>query len=194
MGQLLIFGDDAGRTRKIAENYLDVTVPYKAFYRSGSFNMGDSNNFKYYRDWFIVANTFSPYRSDIVVTFEIDYEDVANRVTVSNQVSLFGESEFGDLFISRNINASALFRIGRRGRNIRFRFENGYYVKPPVATFTDLADYPGRTPGIAVLVLDENTYYTYNSDNTWTALDEVDLDQAMRIYEMNGEYEFRGKR
>lgn len=193
-GQQLIFGDDLGRTLTIADNYLDVTIPYKALYRSGMFTMGDSNNFKYYRDFFIVANTFSPYRSDISVTFEIDYEDVANRVSISNQVSLFGESEFGDLFISRNINASSLFRIGRRGRNIRFRFENGYVVMAPVATFADLADYPGRTPGIAVLVIDENTYYTYNSDNTWTALDEVDLDQAMRIYEINGEYEFRGRR
>lgn len=193
-GTELIWGDTSGRTSKKAEDYLDHTVPFKALYRSGSFNMGDSNNFKYYRDFFIVANTFSPYRSDITVTFEIDYEDVANRVSISNQVSLFGESEWGDLFISRNINASSLFRIGRRGRNIRFKFSNGYTVMTPVATYADLADYPGRTPGIVVLVLDENVYYAYNEDNTWSAKDDVDLNQAMRIYEINGEYEFRGKR
>jgi len=190
----LIWGKSNGRTAMFdKENFLDFGVPYQSFFYSKRFDMDDATNFNQFREYFLVAHTFSDYPSDISVVFEIDYSDVADRVIVTNKVSVWGKAEWGDRFITRNINESLPFVIGRRGRTLRFKFSCNYEVDGAVATALDLEHYLGKRDGLLVYVTGEAKYYLY-VNGVWLGLTSIDLNQRMRIYQVNGDYELRGKR
>ena len=190
---VLIWGDDNGRVAMPSEDYLDHGVPFQAFWQSGSFDMDEANSYKQFREFFIVAHTFEDFKSDVYVTFEVDYADVKNAAVIANQISIWGKSKFGDRFITRNINASVPFVIGRRGRNLRFRFTNGFLIEPPVADLNALATYVNPKFDRMVYVTAEEAYYVFLSGD-WVRLELEDLNQPMRVYQINGEYELRGKR
>lgn len=191
---LLTWGNVSGRVCKFGAEYMDFgSVPYQAFFRSKFFDMDDSNSHKQFREFFIVAHTFDEFKSDVFMTFEIDYVDVNSDVVIANQISVWGKSRWGDRFITRNINASIPFQIGRRGRQIRFTMNNGYTPSEPVATRDDLNVYPERKENMLVLVQDEGVYYAFKG-GVWEAKSTEDLNQPMRVYQVNGDYEFRGKR
>ena len=190
----LIWGREDGRTATIDnDNYLDFGVPYECFWYSKHFDMEDANSFKQFREFFVVAHTFNDFNSDINVVFEIDYAEVKDRVVIQNQISVWGKSKWGDRLVNNNINDSTPFIIGRRGRNIRIRISNGYFVHGEVATYADLEYYIGRKEGVLVRVLDEDAYYLYTNGG-WKLMNEDDLNQRMKFYQINGEYELRGKR
>lgn len=190
----LIWGRSDGRTAGFSNDvYLDFNEPYQAYWHSRYFDMNDANSFKQFREFFIVAHTFNDHNSDINILFEIDYADVKDRVIVENQISIWGKSKWGDRWVSRNINASIPFVIGRRGRNIRFKFSNGYFVHGSVPTHSQLEYYQGRNEGILVRVVDEGRFYLYTRGG-WVLMQNDDLNQRMKIYQVNGDYEFRGKR
>lgn len=191
----LIWGNDANKIAKFGDTFLDFgTVPYEASWTSKMFDMNDANSFKQFREFFIVAHTYNDRASDIRLTFEVDYVDVKEEILVKNQISVFGRTKFGERFITRNINASAPFVIGRRGRGIRFTLTNGYTPTPtPVQDYSDLYSIQGIKNGMICMVTSENAYYAYK-DGAWTKKETADLDQRMKIYQVNGEYEFRGKR
>lgn len=190
---VLLWGDANGRICMPSTDYLDHGVPYEAYWVSKNFDMDEANAFKQFREFFIVAYTFPEVASDIRVSFDVDYVDVRSKVSVSNQVSVFGKAKWGDRFIARNINASLPFVVGRRGRQIRFRLMNGYYPSAPVATLDGLNGYPGRKDGIIVYVQSEESYYLYD-EGVWTKIGLADVNQGMRVYQVNGDYELRGKR
>lgn len=189
----LLWGNEAGIITHFTSEGLDYGIPFEAYWTSKMFDMDESNAYKQFREFYIVAHTFNEKNSDIRLTFEIDYVDVKNEVVIQNQISYWGKSRFGERFITRNTNASLPFVIGRRGRGIRFTFRNGYTPSAPVSTRLELDSYLGLQEGMLVMVQDENTYYVYRN-GTWEALEESDLNQAMKIYQVNGEYEYRGKR
>lgn len=190
---VLIWGNIHGQICMPSEDFLDEGKPYEAFWMSRMFDMDDANSFKQFKEFFIVAHTFNDYNSDIRMTFEVDYSEVDGEVVIENQLSIWGKSKWGDRYINRNINASIPFVIGRRGRGIRFIFSNGYFESPPVATKEELEHYTGRKDGTLVMVLDENQYYLFEYGE-WNPLPMERIDQAMRVYQVNGDYEFRGKR
>lgn len=190
----LLWGSKDGRIKMFDKfNFLDVDKPYKSYWYSKRFDMDNANNYKQFREYFLVANTFDDYPSDIDITFEVDYADVSDKFTIVNKKSIWGVSRFGDRFITRNINESVPFVIGRRGRSIRFKLSCGYFVDGEVDTYTDLISYRGRTNNMLVYVVDEDAYYLYY-DRDWTKFELEDLNQRMRIYQINGDYELRGKR
>src|SRR6185312_7255486 len=45
---VLIWGDDKGRTCMPSEDYLDHGEPYRAYWKSGSFDMEDAHSYKYF--------------------------------------------------------------------------------------------------------------------------------------------------
>ena len=107
-----------------------------------------------------------------------------------------GQKQMGDRFINRLINESLPFIIGRRGRNISFKFSNGYFVHGEVEKYEDLEYYIGRSEGVLVRVTDDEEkegYYLY-TEGQWKLMEEDDLNQRMKIYQINGDYEMRGKR
>lgn len=190
----LIWGRQDGRTATFdEEEYLDFGLPYQAFWYSKHFDMDDANSFKQFREFFIVAHTFEKHHSQIQLLFEIDHADVKDKVVISNEISIWGKSKWGDRFINRLINASEPFVIGRRGRTIRFKFTNGYVIHGEVETYDDLEYYIGRKEGIMVKVIDEGVFYLYTK-GSWLIMEEEDLNQRMKIYQVNGDYELRGKR
>ena len=92
----LIWGNDNGRTAMFDdENYMDFGEPYQAFWYSKRFDMDSAVNYKQFREFFIVVHTFPEHNSDINLLFEIDYDDVKNKVIIQNQISVWGKSKWG---------------------------------------------------------------------------------------------------
>ena len=176
-----------------SEDYLDHGEPYRAYWKSGSFDMEDAHSYKYFREFFIVARTQEKFRSDIDILFEIDYSDVNSNIRIKNQISVWGRAKFGDRFINRNINASEPFHIGRRGRNIRFIISNGYNREATLNTVAELNSYLGARVGTMIYVTEDSSFYLREQDD-WRKLEADDLNQSACVYQINGEYEFRGKR
>lgn len=188
----LIWGSDNGRTLCFSDDYLDEGKPFEAFWQSMPFDMDDAHAEKRFKDFFITAYTYDDFKSDIRVQFDVDYVRVDNRAFIENQVSRWGSAVFGDRFIMRNIVMSNPFIVGRRGRTIRFRFTNCYDADGSVETHDDLRTYVGRKDDILVYVEDEDSYYLYY-EREWHKMTDEDLNQPMRLYQISGEYEFRGK-
>ena len=189
-----IWGNSDGKMVHFSpDTYLDFGEPYECHMFSKFFDMDEASNFKSFKEFFVVAHTYEDYNSDLRVFFEIDYDDVRDRVIIANQISLWGKAKWGDRFIKHNINPSLPFVIRRRGRNIRFKFFNGYYRDGEVATYGELEYYEGRIEGTMVYVTDESAFYLY-TDREWVLLETEDLNQRMKIYQINGDYEMRGKR
>ena len=193
LGDKLIWGMKNGYVATFGEDYLDFGTPYQAFWYSKHFDMDDANSYKQFREFFIVAHTFNDYNSNINLLFEVDYADIKDSVSIENQISIWGKSKWGDRLINRNVNPSLPFVIGRRGRTIRFKFTNGYFVHGMVDTAIELESYVGRAEGVLVKVIDENAFYLYTG-GSWTIMEKEDLNQRMKVYQINGDYEMRGKR
>lgn len=190
----ILWGDNDGRICHFYDGYLDFGKPYLSHFYTKNFNMGDANSFKQFKEIFLVARTYNDYNSDIRIRTEIDYSDVKESVTIDNKISIFGEAKFGDRFINRNINDTYPIIVGRRGRNIRFKISNRFYVHGEVDLIADLEYYIGRIEGVVVYVLEDQNYYRYNSERNWDLLTSADLEQKMKIYQINGIYEMRGRR
>lgn len=188
----LIWGKSDGFTAKFSEDYFDFNQPFEAFWQSRFFDMNEANAYKQFREFFLVAHTYESFVSDIDVTFEVDYVDVNSLSTISNQISVFGRAKWGDRFINRNIVASLPFIIGRRGRSIRFKFSNGHCIRDVVADLIELGAYQ-KKENTLVYVSSESCYYLFK-DMQWEKKELADLNQTMKIYQVNGDYELRGKR
>ena len=154
----LIWGNKDGRTIKIADDYLDFTYPYQAYWYSKYFDMDEPITFKQFREFFLVAHTFENYKSDINVIFEIDYSDVSEDFVISNQMSIWGKAIWGDRFINRNIVASLPLVLGMRGRNLRFKFSNGYYIREEVETVDDLTTLLAKSEGLLIKVIADGDF------------------------------------
>lgn len=190
----LIWGTDCGRLGSFSEDvFLDYGAPYESYWHSKWFDMGEPSVYKQFKEFFVVAHTFNDHDSDIRIKFEVDYDDVKGIIEIANEMSIWGKSKWGDRYINRNINASFPTVIGRRGRNIKIKIHNCYYSNGDVETYDDLQYYIGRGEGVVVKVIDENAYYLYNNGN-WEELKHDKMNQQMKLYEINGDYEFRGKR
>ena len=116
-----------------------------------------------------------------------------DRVVIQNQLARWGYSKYGDRFINREINESVPFSIGRRGRSIRFKITNNYDLDGTVDSYADLENYPRKREGLLVKVKDEDLYYLYRN-RTWTPIESEQLNQRMKIFQINGDFEMRGKR
>lgn len=189
----LTWGNQDGYYMKHSEDYMDDGVPFTAFWKSSWFDMDDANSVKFFREFYLVAHTFEEVDSDIRVTFEIDYIDVKDEVMLKNQISVWGKAKFGDKFITRRINESIPFVIGRHGRSIRFTFTNGYILGAPVNSRSELDAYESKRESTIVLIKNESLYVRY-TNGKWEDVDFAWINQGMKIYQMNGDYEYRGKR
>lgn len=192
-GNELIWGDDKGRVSKHSDDYLDNKLPYVAHWKSMWFDMDDANAFKWFKEFYVVAHTYPNVASDIKLTFEIDYVDVKEAVVIKNEVATWGRAKFGDRFITRDINQSLPFVIGRRGRAIRFIFTNGFSKAVMVEDRVGLDAIDNKVEDFVAYIKAEDVYVVYKS-GTWASSSLIDLNQGMKIYEVNGDYEYRGKR
>jgi hypothetical protein len=189
----LIWGRRDGSLAEFSEDYLDNGRPIYATWSSNNFDFGSATRYKQFREFFLVAHAYDDNDSDIRVTFEIDYSDVRNATTVENKISYWGIAKFGDRFINRNINASVPFVIGRRARYMRIKISNGYEFNTVVPTEIDLLDISRKYNYMGAIVEETGVHYYYE-DGTWTPLSTDEINQPMRVYKVNGDYEMKGKR
>lgn len=75
---------------------------------------------------------------------------------------------------------------------MRYRLANGYAPSGEVATYDDLLSITPPVRNGAYYVTDEASWYTW--DGEWRKLELEDYDQPMKILQVNGDYELRGKR
>ena len=192
--QELIWGDTDGHTCKFSQGYLDKGVPFMAEWISKNFDMGNPSSFKHFREFFIVAHVFEEFHSDIRMEIHVDYENVTGDIVIQNQMSRWGISEWGDRFITRNINTSFPIMIGRRGRYIRFIFRNAWHVHEQVWSSADLDNVTEKSHNETLVYTGiDDKYHIWTRDG-WIELEDIDYNQPMRVYEINGDYEMRGKR
>lgn len=189
----LIWGRKDGKVVKFTEDYLDDGRPIYALWESKTFDFGSAVRYKQFREFFLVAHAWDFNDSDIRVTFEIDYSDVHNATIVDNKIAYWNKAKWGDRFITRNINASIPFVVGRRARYMKIRIANSHPVHNFVEREQDLYDIPKKYNYMGALVTSTNTFYYYENGN-WTAITEQELKQPMRVYKINGDYEMKGKR
>lgn len=191
---VLLWGNTSGITATFDEDgFLDFTVPYQAYWWSKYFDMDESNSYKHFKEFFVIAHTYVDLDSDIRLLFEIDYADVTDMLEIVNRISMWGEAVWGNRFVDRNVVESLPLFIGWRGRNIRFKISNGYVLNGTVATVADLNTVLAKHEGMLIKVTATNAYYLYTL-NSWVLMADIDINQRMKVYQINGEYELRGKR
>ena len=189
-GQFFI-GNGFGKLYRFSEGYDDDGMPITAYWKSKRFDMGEPSVFKQFRELFIVAHTYDDYKSTIKVKFEVDYVDIVKTNTIESELSRWGEAVFGDMFNMYNIFASYPIIIGQRGRVIRITFANGVAVHSIVPTNELL---PLSVPEDTYCkVIDVDKFYRYNG-YSWDEVNNEKIFQPLKVYEINGEYEFRGRR
>lgn len=190
----LIWSDHEGSIREFDNTtFLDVGAPYKSIWKSKRFYMNSPSLIKYFKEFFFVLRAFENHNSVVDVLFEVDYDSASSKVEVSSQLSVWGKSKWGDLFINRSINESMPVLVSRRGRNINITLSNGYEVVGEVDLIDDLNDFPGRIEGVVVYCLEDSGYYHY-TDREWVKRDSEFFNQQMMVYQINGDYEERRKR
>lgn len=189
----LLYGLNTGRLVKDKDAYDDLGKPYRAFWASDTMDNEEPTTFKQYRDFYTVAHVYDTYNSRVNIKFEIDQIDIYESFDLYNMTSVWGKSKFGDRFINRNIVASLPIVIGRRGRTMKFIISNSYFITADVDDYTDVQTYSGKKEGILLHTTSDNKYFLY-TDYKWVEQLESDLFQPMRVYEVSGQYELRGKR
>lgn len=167
--------------------------PYVAYWQSKRFDMDDASNFKQFKEFFIVSHTYDRFISDVLVSFQVDHTEVKNRLSVETRISRFGRAVFGDKFITRNVNSSLPVVVGRRGRNVQFILQNGEEVEEIHESYVEMTRRAKRIEGRLIYTGLENKYYRYIEGN-WVEVETEQLNQPMLVYQVNGEYELRGKR
>jgi hypothetical protein len=191
-GTLLMSTSD-GRLVKFGVGYSDLGEPFQAYWKSKNFDAEQPIYEKYFRDFFIIANSYANSPSTITLSFEVDYVNLSNKFNVSSKIAVFGTSLWGDYFLSRNINASRPFLLGERGRSVRVTLQSGYFKDGEVADNATLQNVLETKEGMLYYVIDEDAYYAYENF-TWVKKTDDDLYQPMKVFEINGQYEFRGVR
>lgn len=183
-----------------SEDFMDLDRHYYSKWKSKQFDMGTSVDFKQFREFFLVFGVYKDYNSTINATFEIDYNDVGGTFASTSKLSVFGKSSFGDKFINRNITSSNPITIGQRGRTMSIVVYNGYEHGNDVENLSGLSGYIGAKEGLVVFVknatLPDNSYTKYFlfTKFNWVQVKKDDLNQPFKLYEINGQYQFRGKR
>jgi hypothetical protein len=190
----ILYGVHSGDVFEHYDEYMDNGLPYMSTYSTKFFDVGEPATYKHLREFYIVSEVPEEFPSDVRVKFEVDYADVIAEFEFKSQISRWGYAKFGERFINRNINESAPMNIGKRCRSFRITFSASHIWTADVVNVSELDDVPNKRVGMVVRVTSNGTFYIFEPTFTWRLLEPSDLNQPMRIYEINGEYEFRRKR
>lgn len=190
----LIWGNNDGRLITFSDNYLDLGAPFECRIETKNFDLGNPILYKYFREFSLVAHVFADFASDIRVSFEIDYLRVNHKNSLRSQMSRWGISKWGDRFINNDINISFPLFVHRRGRYLKFIFANGWDVSHKVYAIGDLENILNVENEETLAYVELEDKYFLRSDNEWVELTDFELNQAMKVYELNGDYTLRSKR
>lgn len=189
----LAFGDSDGNVFEMdKETYSDNGIPFACYWHSKRFSFGDSTIYKKFKDMYMVAHVYNDVRSDVFLTYEVDYVDIKKKETISTQISKWGVSDFGDRFINRNIAPSLPVTIGQRGRYIKFIVYHGFFITETFATQDDF-EIAQKENQCFYYITETNKYYFYDTGNVIELID-TDIFQPMKVYSISGTYQLKGRR
>lgn len=175
--------------------YPTLKLPIPCYWTSKDIDFGSPIRVKQIRDTYIVSEVFDAERCDVRVKYDIDYVSVENEHRVESEISLWDKAIWDkNRFISSNIARSLPIMVGRRGRTFRIWVGNGYIFK----------DYVNELPhqsesSVGDLFYCKGEFYirtprNYETREYYKKLDESELYQPMKIYEVSGLYQLRGYR
>lgn len=189
----LLYGGDNGRIMTDDTlNYGDCSLPYRGFWKSAVLDMNDPATYKQYREFYAIAHSYTSINSSVDIGFEVDYVDLFESFDVDG-IAYWGQAKFGARFLNKAIIVSLPINIGKRGRTIRFSMSNGYVQTGEISTVTELDNYPSPAENTLLHVSSTGQYFIYQS-HAWVEKQADELFQPMKIYEITGQYELRGKR
>lgn len=110
--------------------YNDDGTSYEAYWESKDYDFGFPGFTKQFRRLYITANTYKYFTSKINFDLLIDYYEYSTGFTMKNQITLWGQAQFGDTFIDRNIVNSVPITINKRGKIVRFKVYNDQLDQP----------------------------------------------------------------
>lgn len=198
----LIWGTSKGNMACFSDDYLDFGRPFKCSWKSTIYYLESPTYNKYFRYFYILADTNESLSSKINTNIYIDYIDTYREYSAVNSTSMYGTAKWGDIIYSRSINPSVPFYINSIGRSIQFEFSNGYEPGGTVDRIMDLASYKGRKNGATIYCNEDARYYVYDTRSNpevfdpkagygWIPLSDEDINQPMKILQVNFTYETR---
>jgi len=125
-----LFGSENGYTYKFDVGYNDDGSAISAYYYSKHYDMGQASRVKMFRSFYVVSEAYEGVDSSVRISFEVDYKEVVSAATIEDNISRWGSTKFGQRFINWNIAQSLPVIINRRGRLIRYVFENDVIDEP----------------------------------------------------------------
>ena len=175
--------------------YPELKLPIPCYWTSKDIDFGSPVRIKQIRDTYVVSEVYDDKRTDVRVKYDIDYVSVENENRVESEISLWGKAIWDkNRFISSNISRSLPIMVGRRGKTFKIWIGNGYKFKDYV---TELPHQEETEVGD--LFYCNGKFYVrqprdYETREYYRELDEEELYQPMKIYEISGLYEFKGYR
>lgn len=193
-GTLLIGREDGIIASESEDSYLDMGVPYLAKYATKQFDMEDALTYKFFREFFFVVAVFPDLTSRIRVTFDVDYRKTRMATDIVSNISRYGRSKYGDRYIANDIFVSTPYMVHQRGRFIRIVYENSYDLHQTVYSVDELTTIEDIRPNETMVYVElDDQYYVYELGG-WKKITIDDLNQPMRVYQINGDYQLRGRR
>lgn len=200
----LRWGNAHGQISTFSRNYLDFGKPYECYWSSKFFDLDEPSTNKYFKEFNVISESHDNYDNDLYVEFNIDHYGKGNMVHLKPKVS--------DHTRINNVAYSIPFRINKKGKNIRFTFVNGITHIGEVELYTQLQTYP-KLDGSLVYVKAEDKYYLYRYGSAnlttvcgeydwdciiksmgWVEVGNVEINQPMKVYQVNFKYKLSGGR
>ena len=175
--------------------YPDLKLPIPCYWTSKDIDFGSPVRIKQIRDTYIVSEVYDDKRCDVRVKYDIDYVSVENENRVESEISLWGKAIWDkSRFISSNVFRSLPIMVGRRGKTFKIWVGNGYKFKDCVSKLPHQQE-----TEVGDLFYCNDKFYVriprdYETREYYRELEEEELYQPMKIYEISGLYEFKGYR
>ena len=83
-------------------------------------------------------------------------------------------------------------RLSKNSKNIKIKFKNCQYIEEELNNLSQL-ETAKKKNNTLVKINDIDKYYLF-LNNKWNEILYNELNQNMKIYEINGDFEMRGKR
>ena len=179
--------------------FLDEGIDFNCYWESKLFDLDAPVNYKYFKYISLVFDTYEHFDSTAKLIFEIDYEDVKLNHIFKNAVSRWGKAKWGvDRFATRNISKSLPIYVGRRGRLVKVKVHNGNNVKHVVNSMEELNSTLPETDSVAyVKNISKHFKYIYQGEEHglgWVELTNEEINQPIKLYNIEIEYSLRGRR
>lgn len=99
-------------------------VAISCYWYSKQMDMRKPTYYKFFRDVYVVTQASKYNNSDLSIKINVDYDSYDKNFEIPNRMSVFGYTNFGEKFISKEISQSLPNRLGMRGRVIIVGLEN----------------------------------------------------------------------